>query len=255
MAEAGRHAAHYTIGPATRHGAAPTIRKPCSTTAPARCSKTLVERYIADGQPVGSRTLVARQRARPVAGDDPQRDGRPGRARPDRQPAHQRRPRAHRARLPAVRRHDAHGARRSTCARRRELAAAREQLHPDQPQRVIAQAALAAVEPVAASSASSPRRARPASFHHIEFLRLGERRVLVILVAPDGDVQNRVIFTARDYTQAELLEATQLPQRALRRPGDRGGARAAQGRGRRAARRDRGADAGRRCRPAPSDGR
>jgi heat-inducible transcriptional repressor len=32
--------------------------------------------------------------------------------------------------------------------------------------------------------------------------------VLVILVAPDGDVQNRVIFTARDYQQAELVEAT-----------------------------------------------
>jgi heat-inducible transcriptional repressor len=37
-------------------------------------------------------------------------------------------------------------------------------------------------------------------FRHIEFLRLGERRVLVILVSPDGDVQNRVIFTAEDYT-------------------------------------------------------
>ena len=34
---------------------------------------------------------VARQRARAVAGDDPQRDGRPRGARPDRQPAHQRR--------------------------------------------------------------------------------------------------------------------------------------------------------------------
>jgi transcriptional regulator of heat shock response len=32
--------------------------------------------------------------------------------------------------------------------------------------------------------------------------------VLVILVAPDGDVQNRVIFTARDHQQAELIEAT-----------------------------------------------
>jgi heat-inducible transcriptional repressor len=53
---------------------------------------------------------------------------------------------------------------------------------------------------------SAPRKA--GVFHHIEFLRLGERRVLVILVAPDGDVQNRVIFTARDHTQAELLEAT-----------------------------------------------
>ncbi len=45
-------------------------------------------------------------------------------------------------------------------------------------------------------------------FHHIEFMRLSERRVLVILVAPDGDVQNRVIFTAHDYTSAQLLEAS-----------------------------------------------
>jgi len=53
---------------------------------------------------------------------------------------------------------------------------------------------------------TAPRK--PSVFHHIEFLRLGERRVLVIIVAPDGDVQNRVIFTARDHTQAELVEAT-----------------------------------------------
>jgi heat-inducible transcriptional repressor len=39
-------------------------------------------------------------------------------------------------------------------------------------------------------------------------LRLGDRRVLVILVAPDGDVQNRVIFTVRDHSQSELVEAT-----------------------------------------------
>jgi transcriptional regulator of heat shock response len=36
-------------------------------------------------------------------------------------------------------------------------------------------------------------------FRHIEFLRLSERRLLVIMVAPDGDVQNRVIFTEADY--------------------------------------------------------
>jgi heat-inducible transcriptional repressor len=46
---------------------------------------------------------------------------------------------------------------------------------------------------------TAPRKA--GVFHHIEFLRLGERRVLVILVAPDGDVQNRVIFTARDHSR------------------------------------------------------
>jgi heat-inducible transcriptional repressor len=88
-----------------------------------------------------------------------------------------------------------------------EMAAAREQLHPDQPQRVIAQAAsLLSSLSNFVGVVTAPRKA--SVFHHIEFLRLGERRVLVILVAPDGDVQNRVIFTARDYTQSELVEAT-----------------------------------------------
>jgi heat-inducible transcriptional repressor len=88
-----------------------------------------------------------------------------------------------------------------------EMAAAREQLHPDQPQRVIAQAAhLLSSLSSFVGVVTAPRKA--SVFHHIEFLRLGERRVLVILVAPDGDVQNRVIFTARDYAQSELIEAT-----------------------------------------------
>jgi len=47
-------------------------------------------------------------------------------------------------------------------------------------------------------------------FRHLEFLRLGAQRVLVIMVAPDGDVQNRVIFTARDYSDSELVEATNV---------------------------------------------
>src|SRR5690606_36742133 len=47
-------------------------------------------------------------------------------------------------------------------------------------------------------------------FRHIEFLRLGEKRVLVILVAADGDVQNRVIFTAQDYSQSQLVEASNI---------------------------------------------
>jgi len=52
-----------------------------------------------------------------------------------------------------------------------------------------------------------PRR-REATFRHLEFLRLSDHRVLLIIVTRDGDVQNRVIFTARDYTQSELVEAT-----------------------------------------------
>ena len=88
-----------------------------------------------------------------------------------------------------------------------DMAAAREQLHPDQPQRVIAQAAsLLSSLSSFVGVVTAPRKA--SVFHHIEFLRLGDKRVLVIIVAPDGDVQNRVIFTARDFAQGELVEAT-----------------------------------------------
>jgi len=52
----------------------------------------------------------------------------------------------------------------------------------------------------------SPRRG--SVFRHIEFLRLSDKRVLVILVSPDGDVQNRVIFTDTDISQSQLLEAS-----------------------------------------------
>lgn len=52
-----------------------------------------------------------------------------------------------------------------------------------------------------------PKR-RGASFRHLEFLRLSDRRVLLIVVTPDGDVQNRILHTERAYTQVELSEAT-----------------------------------------------
>jgi heat-inducible transcriptional repressor len=39
-------------------------------------------------------------------------------------------------------------------------------------------------------------------------LRLSEKRVLLIIVSPEGDVQNRVIFTEADYSQSQLLEAS-----------------------------------------------
>jgi heat-inducible transcriptional repressor len=86
------------------------------------------------------------------------------------------------------------------------VAAAREHLQPGQPGRVITHAAqLLSNLSSFVGVVTAPRKA--SVFHHIEFLRLGERRVLLILVAPDGDVQNRVIMTARDHSQAELVEA------------------------------------------------
>lgn len=80
-------------------------------------------------------------------------------------------------------------------------------MQPDQPQRVITHAAqvLSNLSQFV-GVVTAPRKA--GVFHHIEFMRLGERRVLVILVSPDGDVQNRVIFTARDHSPAELVEAS-----------------------------------------------
>ena len=87
------------------------------------------------------------------------------------------------------------------------MSGAQGKLNPDQPQRVIAQAAqmLSSLSNFV-GVVTAPRKA--SVFHHIEFLRLGDKRVLVIIVAPDGDVQNRVIFTTRDFTQAELQEAS-----------------------------------------------
>jgi len=42
------------------------------------------------------------------------------------------------------------------------------------------------------------------SIRHIEFLPLSDRRVLAILVFSKGDVQNRIIYTNRNYSQHEL---------------------------------------------------
>src|SRR5690606_32796678 len=75
-----------------------------------------------------------------------------------------------------------------------------------QPQKVIANAAhLLSSLSQFVGVVMAPRRA--SVFRHIEFLRLSERRVLVILVSPDGDVQNRVVFLQSDFSQAQLAEA------------------------------------------------
>jgi heat-inducible transcriptional repressor len=79
-------------------------------------------------------------------------------------------------------------------------------LAPDQPQKVISNAAnLLSSLSQFVGVVIAPRRT--SVFRHIEFLRLSERRLLVIIVSPDGDVQNRVIYTELDYSQAQLVEA------------------------------------------------
>jgi heat-inducible transcriptional repressor len=51
-----------------------------------------------------------------------------------------------------------------------------------------------------------PRRPQT-RIRQIEFLTLSDKRVLLILVTMDGDVQNRILHTQRDYSASELTEA------------------------------------------------
>ena len=168
--------------------------------------KALVERYIADGQPVGSRTLsrasgldLSAATIRNVMADLEELGLIVS-------------PHTSAGRVPTPKGYRLFV---DTMLTSRPLtldtlgAEARDQLQPDQPQRVIASAAqmLSSLSQFV-GVVTAPRKA--SMFQHIEFLRLGDKRVLVILVAPDGDVQNRVIFTAQDYSQAQLLEASNI---------------------------------------------
>jgi heat-inducible transcriptional repressor len=169
--------------------------------------KTLVERYIADGQPVGSRTLskmsgleLSPATIRNVMSDLEELGLIVS-------------PHTSAGRIPTARGYRLFVDTMLTARARAigtdpdSIMPLREQLLPDQPRRVIASAAhLLSSLSNFVGVVTAPRKA--SVFRHMEFLRLGERRVLLILVAPDGDVQNRVIFTAQDYSQGELVEAT-----------------------------------------------
>jgi heat-inducible transcriptional repressor len=54
----------------------------------------------------------------------------------------------------------------------------------------------------------TPRRT--SSFRQVEFLRLSDKRVLLIIVTPEGDVQNRILLTEHNYTQPQLIEAANI---------------------------------------------
>ena len=165
--------------------------------------KALVERYIADGQPVGSRTLsrasgleLSPATIRNVMADLEDLGLIAS-------------PHTSAGRIPTARGYRLFVDTMLTAQPLPFTGASpmEAQLPADQPQRVIANAAqLLSSLSSFVGVITAPRKA--SVFHHIEFMRLSERRVLVILVAPDGDVQNRVIFTAHDYTQAQLQEAS-----------------------------------------------
>ena len=165
--------------------------------------KALVERYIADGQPVGSRTLskasgieLSPATIRNVMSDledvgliaSPHTSA---------------------GRIPTARGYRLFVDTMLTSQRDPFVASGQMssvRLAPDQPQKVISNAAhmLSSLSQFV-GVVMAPRRT--SVFKHIEFLRLSEKRFLVIIVSPDGDVQNRVIFTETDYSQSQLIEA------------------------------------------------
>ena len=55
----------------------------------------------------------------------------------------------------------------------------------------------------------------PAEVRHLEFIKLSDCRVLVILVINKDDVHNKVIEVDRDYSEQELHEASQTLNRYL----------------------------------------
>jgi heat-inducible transcriptional repressor len=164
--------------------------------------KTLIERYIAEGQPIGSRTLskysgldLSPATIRNVMSDLEEAGfiSSPHTS-------------AGRIPTPAGYRFFVDTLLVVKPVESVDLQRLEGELHPDNPQRVV-QAASQLLSQLTqfAGVVMTPRRAM--TFKHIEFLRLSEKRILLIVVTPDGDVQNRILLTEREFTASELIEA------------------------------------------------
>ena len=162
--------------------------------------KALVERYIADGQPVGSRALskISGLELSPATirniMSDLEELGLV--ASPHTSAGRVPTPRGYRLfvdSLLTVQTID-----ESTVESRLQASAS--------PQKIIASAAqvLSSLSQFA-GVVLTPRR--ETTFQQIEFVRLSAKRILVVIVAPNGDVQNRLLLTETDYTPAQLIQA------------------------------------------------
>jgi len=164
--------------------------------------KTLIERYIADGTPVGSRTLsrysgldLSPATIRNVMADLEELGLIAS-------------PHTSAGRIPTPRGYRLFVDTLLTVEplQGEQTRAIQGRLHADEPQRLLSAAAsLLSNLSRFAGVVMTPRRA--SLFRQVEFLRLSERRILLIIVTPEGDVQNRILSTERDYTPAQLVEA------------------------------------------------
>jgi heat-inducible transcriptional repressor len=88
-----------------------------------------------------------------------------------------------------------------------ELNHLENQLHPDNPSRLINVASQLLSELTRFAGVVVTPKRKGAVFRYIEFMALSEKRILLIIVTPEGDVQNRIIFTNIPYSQSDLIEA------------------------------------------------
>lgn len=164
--------------------------------------KTLVERYIADGQPVGSRALskisgldLSPASIRNVMADLEEMGFIAS-------------PHTSAGRVPTARGYRVFVDTLLTVKPldRIEIHQLEGQLQVENTQKLVASASHVLSELTRfAGIVVTPRRA--SGFRHIEFLKLAEKRLLLILVTADGDVQNRIIQTEKVYSPSELVEA------------------------------------------------
>ena len=166
--------------------------------------KTLIERYIADGQPVGSRALskysgldLSAATVRNVMAD---LEDLGFIASPHTSAGRVPTPRGYRLfvdSLLTVQPLD-----------REKIHAIEGRLYPSQPKELISSAShLLSGLTHFAGIVLTPRR-KSQRIRQIEFVSLSEKRILLILVTTDGDVQNRILFTERPYSASELVIAT-----------------------------------------------
>lgn len=88
-----------------------------------------------------------------------------------------------------------------------ELSHLENHLHPDNPSRLINMASQLLSELTRFAGVVITPKHKGAAFRYIEFMALSEKRILLIIVTPEGDVQNRIIFTETPYNQSDLIEA------------------------------------------------
>ena len=171
--------------------------------------KTLIERYIADGQPVGSRALskvsgldLSAASIRNIMADLEEMGFI---ASPHTSAGRIPTPRGYRIfvdTLLTVRPLD-----------HLEVHQLEEQLQPDNAQKLVTAAShLLSDLTHFAGVVQTPKR-HGAIFRHIEFVRLSDKRLLLIIVTPEGDVQNRLLITQRPYKPSELTEAANFLNR------------------------------------------